>query len=182
MATSADHPGLRSASSAKDSEPWRLVPPSTLKRNTVTFQTIKGLRPDDLIQALEDQGFADILSLQFSTRGESHLTLGSTTLAESILYLGFHVGDRHVLPKQSHGVRRETQLHIHDVPIWIEDSNVASVLSAYGKVVGNIRHGRKQVSSGAFICTGVRFASFEPKPGVTIHQLFVQRMVLTHFA
>ena len=81
--------------------------------------------------------------------------------------MAFFLGDRHVFPK--YFPRDGTiQIHIHDVPVWISDSNVSCVLSAYGKVVGNIRHGKRKLQSGAFMSTGVRFATFEPKRGTTL--------------
>ena len=157
------------ADSSNAAEPWRLVPSSDLRAQTVSFQTVKGLKPDDYVQALEGQGYGDILSLQFASRGECHLTLGSQVSVNSIQANGFLLGNRHVFPSQFRSDRDTTiQIHIHDVPVWIKDSNISCVLSAYGKVVGNIRHGKRKLKSGAFMCTGVRFATFEPKRGMTL--------------
>ena len=73
-----------------------------------------------------------------------------------------------MLPQQGGNLAHATQLHIHDVPIWISDSNIISVLTPYGKIQRDHRHGRKQLQSGAYMSTGVRFASFEQKPGMTL--------------
>ena len=129
---------------------------------------MKGLRPDDYVTALENQGYGGILSLQFGARGECHLTLNSIKSVKSIEENGFLLRDRHVFPSRGLAVGRQIQLHVHDVPVWISDANVACVLAEYGRVVGDIRHGRRKLKSGAFMCTGVRFATFEPKPGVTL--------------
>ena len=160
----SDHSSRPSGDIARE-EPWRFVDPATLKLLTVSFKCLKGIRPDQYVQSLESQGFGDILSLQLGLKGECRLTLGSRTSVEQILSKGFLVEGRHVLPQQGGSLARATQLHVHDVPIWISDSNVISVLTPYGKVLGDIRHGRKRLQSGAYMSTGVRFASFEQKPG-----------------
>ena len=80
---------------------------------------------------------------------------------------GFLLHDRHVFPTSCDGLPT-IQIHVHDVPVWVSDAAVTSALSPYGKLIGPLRHGRKQLPSGANIATGVRFATFELQPGKAV--------------
>lgn len=146
-------------------EPWKALPSTELKANTVVFQAHPGTSITRYVQFLQEQGYSDILSVQIITGGHCRLTVGNQKTAESIVSNGFHVGDGHVLP--SFVNRPSIQLHVHDCPIWVSDAVVVSVLSSYGKVVGPVRHGKIKLENGSLVATGVRFATFELKAGLT---------------
>ena len=75
----------------------------------------------------------------------------------------FFIGDSHFSVRPA--FTKQLQLHIFDVPIWIENTVICSALAAFGQIQGDIRHGQIQTPSGITVGTGMRFATIELKEG-----------------
>ena len=149
-------------------ERWKFVSSADLKAQTVVFSAIQQVGPAQYLKSLEEQGFCDILSLQVVSDGSCRLTLGKSAMATEIISKGFFVGS-HFLQPCAFGAP-SVQIQIQDAPVWITDAVLNSALSEYGRVVGQIRHGRLQLSNGSYISSGVRFATFIPKQNQKLPQ------------
>ena len=141
-----------------------------LRDNTIVFPAHKQVKLLEYVHALEKAGFDanDILSLQVSTSGQCRVTFSKVTIAQEIASQGFKFGEESISPKfYANPFEKHLQLHIHDVPVWVPDCAVTSALAQYGAVQGDVRHGKLKIREGLSIASGVRFATFKPKPGVT---------------
>ena len=118
------------------------------------------------IKLLEEQGITGIISMQTPSRGQCRLTVESYEKAKLLVLNGFDCKGERVSPRFVSAPT--TQIHIHDAPIWISDGVLKAALSPYGKLIGEIRHGKIKLSNGTQTATGVRFATFELKPGSSI--------------
>ena len=154
-----------------DGDPWRKLSATDLRANTVVFPAQKQVKLPEYVRALEQAGFdaAEILSIQVSTSGQCRLTLSQASIASRIISTGFRIGEETIFPEffSANSNDNSLQLHIHDVPVWVADCAISGALAQYGTVQGNIRHGKFQVRDGVFVASGVRFATFKPKQGVT---------------
>ena len=154
------------AGNGADTEPWRQLSSSTLKKNTVVFPSQAQVSVGAYIKLLEEQGITGIISMQTTSRGQCRLTVESYEKAKLLVLNGFDCKGERVSP--CFVSAPTTQLHIHDAPIWISDGVLKAALSPYGKLIGEIRHGKIKLSNGTQTATGVRFATFELKPGSSI--------------
>lgn len=168
---STSGPGGTQKSKEADIDPWRKLSAVDLRANTVVFPARKQTKLPEYVRALEEAGFdaADILSIQVSTMGQCRVTLSQASIASSLTSNGFRMGEETILPKYFSANSNDNflQLHIHDVPVWVSDCVIAGALAQYGTVHGNMRHGKFRVRDGVFVASGVRFATFKPKSGVT---------------
>ena len=150
-----------------EQQPWRSIPGKILCSNIVCFRASRGVRALHYLEMFNQQGFRDILSLQFCTKGECRVTFSSSESRIQAMAKGFLLHDRHVFPTPCDGLPT-IQIHVHDVPVWVSDAVVISAVSPYGKLVGPLCHGQKKLQSGSIIATGVRFATFELQTGKTL--------------
>lgn len=159
-----------SPSEITGADPWRSLSAAELRANTIVFPAQKQIKLAEYIHSMEEAGFdaKDIMCIQVSTDGKCRVTLEKATVAQGIASRGFRIGEENISPKfyanQSNG---NLQLHIHDVPVWVPDCAVVGALAQYGNVQGSVRHGKLKVREGVFVASGVRFATFKPKPGIT---------------
>ena len=134
---------------------WRSMSPAELKANTVIFvDGLAGQKIVEIADTLIDQGYADVASVQI-TGSACKVTFCSQSTTKSIAEHGFFLGETHISVRHSLSL----QVHIFNVPIWISDAAIIHALTKYGTVQGTIRHGRTRTKSGAFVGTGVRFAT-----------------------
>ena len=154
------------AGNGADTEPWRHPSSSTLKKNTVVFPSQAQVSVEAYIKLLGEQGITGIISMQTTSTGQCRLTVESYEKAKLLVLNGFDCKGERVSP---HFVSAPTtQLHIHDAPIWISDGVLKAALTPYGKLIGEIRHGKIKLPNNTHTTTGVRFATFELKPGSSI--------------
>ena len=121
------------------------------------FPPVPGFKIADIADALLEQGYADILSIQVSS--QTKVTFSDSQTQQGLCDNNFILGEEtvFVLPF----VKPTIELQIFDVPVWVEDNVVIiQTLSCFGRVVGEIRHGFVKASNGSRIGTGVRFCSF----------------------
>ena len=132
---------------------WRRAPPDKLRRNTGVFPAVPGFKIADIADALLEQGYADILSIQVSS--QTKVTLSDSQTLQRLCDNNFILGEEtvFVLPF----VKPTIELQIFDVAVWVEDNVIIQALSCFGRVVGEIRHGFVKASNGSRIGTGVRF-------------------------
>ena len=135
---------------------WRRAPPDKLRRNTGVFPAVPGFKIADIADALLEQGYADILSIQVSA--QTKVTFSDSQTLQRLCDNNFILGEEtvFVLPF----VKPTIELQIFDVPVWVEDNVIIQALSCFGRVVGEIRHGFVKASNGSRVGTGVRFCSF----------------------
>ena len=108
----------------------------------------------EIADTLIDQGYADVAFMQI-TGSTCKVTFCSQSTTKSIAKHGFFLGETHIAVRHSFSL----QVHIFDFPIWISDAAMIHALAKYDTVQGTIRHGRTRTKSGAFVGTGVRFAT-----------------------
>ena len=82
--------------------------------------------------------------MQTTSRGQCRLTVESYEKAKLLVLDGFDCKGERVLPRFDSAPT--TQLHIHYAPIWISDGVLKAALSPYGKLIGEIRHGKIKLS------------------------------------
>ena len=135
---------------------WRRAPPDKLRRNTGVFPTVPEFKIADIADALLEQGYADILSIQVSS--QTKVTFCDSQTLQRLSDNNFILGEEtvFVLPF----VKPTIELQIFDVPVWVEDNVIIQALSCCRRVIGEIRHGFVKASNGSRIGTGVRFCSF----------------------
>ena len=134
-----------------------------MKANTVVFTSHAGIKTVDVAEALVTQGYTDVASVQITNSNLTKVTLLSATQTDALLGHGFFIGDSHFSVRPA--FTKQLQLHIFDVPIWIENTVICSALAAFGQIQGDIRHGQIQTPSGITVGTGMRFATIELKEG-----------------
>ena len=167
---SSSEPGGIGNHQQAEAEPWRKLSAVELRANTVVFRARKQVKLNQYVCALEEAGIdaAEILSIQVSTTGDCRVTLSKASIAEKVNCNGFRLGEENIFPVYYLSKSHENflQLHIHDAPVWLSDCLITGALAQYGTVEGNVRHGKFKVRDGLFVASGVRFATFKPKPGV----------------
>ena len=159
--------GTSETERAGEVERWRLLSARQLKENTVVFSALKGTKLNDYVKALEAAGFSpdSILSIQVSVSGECRLTMADAEATSNLVEGGFSLGSHAFQPRRLEG--KSLQLHVHDLPIWISDGVLESILSPYGSIVGAVRHGKFQTARDVYVATGTRFVTFKPKQTYT---------------
>ena len=107
------------AGNGADTEPWRQLSSSTLKKNTVVFPSQAQVSVGAYIKLLEEQGITGIISMQTTSRGQCRPTVESYEKAKLLVLNGLECKGERVSP--CFVSAPTTQLHIHDAPIWISD-------------------------------------------------------------
>ena len=152
------------STAARNGEPrWKSLTREDMKANTVVFTSHAGIKTVDVAEALVTQGYTDVASVQITNSNLTKVTLLSATQTDALLGHGFFIGDSHFSVRPA--FTKQLQLHIFDVPIWIENTVICSALAAFGQIQGDIRHGQIQTPSGITVGTGMRFATIELKEG-----------------
>ena len=143
-------------------DPWRKFSSKDLKANTIVFPATPRLKVVDYVDSRENHGISaeKILSVQVSTASQCRITFSCNTIVDAITEHGFILNGSLVLPQPLAGAK-SSQLHLHDIPVWVPDCVVEAALSLYGTVIGPIRHGRVKIRAGVYVASGVRFASFK---------------------
>jgi len=140
-------------------ESWRGLSSHSLEANTVMFAAKKKVSTETYLQAIASENI-DVVYIQITSMGTCRVTLSQKQMAQELANKGFQFEGEQIFPQFYKPV---SQIHIHDLPVWISDSVLTSVLSSYGTVIGSIRHSRIRVGN-SFVSTGVRFATFQMKP------------------
>ena len=152
------------STAARNGEPrWKSLTGEDMKANTVVFTSHAGIKTVDVAKALVTQGYTDVASVQITNSNLTKVTLLSATQTDALLGHGFFIGDSHFSVRPA--FTKQLQLHIFDIPIWIENTVICSALAAFGQIRGDIRHGQIQTPSGITVGTGMRFATIELKEG-----------------
>ena len=123
------------SSASNDPQDWRSFPPTVLKKHTCVFETQPGARNAEIADALFEQGYEDVICVQIVGRSFRTLTTLNRFCETEILYFR----DSAIPVRRL--ITALTEIQILDVPVWVEDSTIVSVLSIYGEVMGKIRHG-----------------------------------------
>lgn len=144
---------------------WRDLSSQQLRELSARFSVTKGTKTLQVVEALADCGFEDVLSVQISSRHSVIVTFCDRGSLDRIVREGFVMGEDTIVVENI--IDPALRLSISDIPIWISDNAILAALTPYGVSTTSVRHGVISTKNGNKIATGVRYVTFKLAQGVT---------------